>query len=277
MGFPTIYRRGTAEIFATRGVAYTRRYDGFGPLTERVFLEGVESNKRREDASMPQRTTPLTYLVLVALGSAALWGQTGGPANPSAEPEFPVTLQQTITSGKTPVGTKVQAKLAIATLVNGTVIPRNAVLSGEVIESVAKTATNPARLAVRMDSAQWKSGSADVKVYLTRWYYPTQDATGQNLQYGPSQSPNRNWDGKGQYPDPNSKVYRPFPGSDSDKGSSVPDTPSSATSNHRILMKDMESVSANDGAMAIVSKRSNIKLDKLTTYVLATSEVLPAK
>ena len=226
---------------------------------------------------MPQRMTPLTYFLLGAVCSAALWGQTGGPSNPSAEPEFPVTLQQTITSGKTPVGTKVQAKLAIATLVNGTVIPRNAVLIGEVIASVAKSATNPARLAVRMDSARWKNGSAEIKAYLTRWYYPLKDESGQNLQYGPTQSPKSSWDGKGQYPDQNSPAYKPFPGSDSQRPSSVPETPSSTTSNHRVLMKDVESAADNDGTLAIVSKRSNIKLDKLTTYVLAAGDLPSAK
>ena len=62
-------------------------------------------------------------------------------------------LQQSITAGKTPVGAKIQAKLEVATLLDGTVIPRNAVFSGEVIESVAKTRTEPSRIALRMDSS----------------------------------------------------------------------------------------------------------------------------
>ena len=186
-------------------------------------------------------------------------------------------MQQSVTAGKTPAGTKIQAKLEVATLVDGTVIPRNAVFSGEVIESVAKTATEPSRVALRMDSVQWKSGSAAVKVYLTAWYYPARDEMGQDLQYGPQQPANRTWNGQGQYPDPNSKVYRPFPGNESDKGTSVPDTPSATTSSHRVLMKDVETASGSDGALALVSKRTNIKLDKLTTYVLASGNLLPVK
>jgi hypothetical protein len=188
--------------------------------------------------------------------------------------EFPVTLQQSVTAGKTPAGTKIQAKLEVATLVEGAVIPRDAVFSGEVVESVAKT---PSRVALRMDSVQWKSGSAPVKVYLTSWYYPTTEAAGQDLQYGPTQPANRTWNGQGQYPDPNSKVYKPFPGSDSDKGASVPVTPSAITSNHRVQMKNVDASTNNDGTLALVSKRGNIKLDKLTIYVLASGDLLPAK
>ena len=65
---------------------------------------------------------------------------------------------------------------------------KNAVFSGKVIESVAKTSTEPSRLAIRMDSVQWKDGSAAVKIYLTAWIYPTTVASGQDLQYGPQQS-----------------------------------------------------------------------------------------
>jgi hypothetical protein len=186
-------------------------------------------------------------------------------------------MQQSVTAGKTPAGTKIQAKLAVATLVDGTVFPINAMFSGEVIESIAKTKISPSRLGVRMDSVQWKNGSAAVTVYLTAWYYPTNDELGQNLQYGPPQPANRTWNGAGEYPDPNSKVYKPFPGGSDDKGGSVPDTPVSATSNHRVLMKNVEVAAGSEGAFALVSKRTNIKLDKLTVYVLASGDLLPAK
>jgi hypothetical protein len=42
-------------------------------------------------------------------------------------------------------------------------------------------------------------------------------------------------------------------------------------------MEDVESTRGADGAVALVSKRTNIKLDKLTTYVLAGGDLLPAK
>jgi len=209
-------------------------------------------------------------------GSAALLSQQ--VPSPSALPgvrEFPVILQQNVTAGKTTVGTRIQAKLVVATLVAGAVIPRNAVFSGEVIESVAKTATEPSRLGIRMNSEQWKNGSASIQVYLTAWYYPSVAKTGQDLQYGPTLPANRTWNGQGQYPDPRSTDYKPFPGRDSDQGAAAPDTPASVTSNHRVLMKDVESGHNNDGAITIASTHSNLKLDKITTYVVATGDLVP--
>jgi hypothetical protein len=229
-------------------------------------------------ASMWAQTLVVTTVVLSVSYSAALLGQEKPATSaPSGAQEFPVILQESVAAGKTPVGTKIQAKLAVATLVAGTVIPRNAVFSGEVVESVAKTKTDPSRLSIRMDSVQWKTNSIPVKVYSTAWYYPLRDAAGQELQYGPQEPANRTWNGQGQYPDPNSKVYRPFPGGDPNQGTSVPDTPSATISNHRVLMKDVETASSNDGTLTLVSKRTNIKLDKLTTYVLASADLLSAK
>jgi hypothetical protein len=227
---------------------------------------------------MLTRTMAVSILVLCVFSSATMLSQQKPEASTSpGTQEFPVVLQQNVAAGKTPVGSKIQAKLEIATLIGGTVIPRNAVFSGEVIESAAKTATDPSRLAIRIDSVLWKKGSASVTAYLTAWYYPLKDATGQDLQYGPTQSAKAVWNGQGQYPDSNSKVYKPFPGSDSGNGSSAPNTPSSTASNRRVLMKDVESAKNNDGVIAIVSKSTNIKLDKLTTYVLATGDLRPAK
>ncbi len=229
---------------------------------------------------MSTRTLTVFTLVLCVVSSASIFSQqkpaASAPPTPGAQ-EFPVVMQQNVAAGKTPVGTKIRAKLEVATLIGGTVVPRDAVFSGEVIESAAKTATDPSRLAIRIDSVLWKKGSASVTAYLTAWYYPTLDTTGQDLQYGPEQPAKKTWNGLGQYPDTTTKVYKPFPGSDTDKGGSVPDTPASVSSNRRVLLKGVESAKNNDGAVTIISKNSNIKLDKLTTYVLATGDLLPAK
>jgi hypothetical protein len=227
---------------------------------------------------MFRQSEAVSILVLFVCSCASLLGQQK-PATPvvPGAPEFPVVLQQSVTAGKTPVGTEIQAKLGVATLVDGVVIPRDAVFSGEVTASSAKSATEPSRLAIRVHSVQWKKGSTAITAYLTAWYYPTVDSAGQDLQYGPDQAPKKTWNGLGQYPDTTTKVYKPFPGSDTNKGGSVPDTPSSVASNRRALMKDVESVKDNDGALAIVCKRNNIKLDKLTTYVLANSDLMPLK
>ena len=231
---------------------------------------------------MFSRTEVVKRLACGVFCFANLMGQDK-PATPAAAPtaiatqEFPVVMMQSVTAGKTPTGSKVQAKLMVATLSEGKVIPKNAVFSGEVIASSAKTATEPSRLAIRLDSVQWKEGTAAVKLYLTAWHYPTAVATGQDLQYGPPQSPGRTWNGQGEYPNPNSPSYKPFPGGDADKAEgSAPNTAATVTSNRRVVMKNVQSASGDDG-VGIFSTRSDIKLDKLTTYVLAGTDLLPPK
>ena len=219
------------------------------------------------------------FLVCGIFCSAALFGQAkpAAPA-PFGVQEFPMTMRQNVIAGKTRVGTEIEAKLVVGTLGAGTVFPKNAIFSGKVIESVARTSTEPSRLAIRMDSVRWKDGSATVKLYLTAWYYPTTVATGQDLQYGPQQSQVKTWNGEGAYPDPNSPVVKPFPGSDS--GSSpdaVPNTTAAITSRRRVPMKNVMSGKNDDGAVVIGSTRSDIKLDKLTTYVFAADELLPPR
>lgn len=216
-----------------------------------------------------------TTLVLCAAAAAQ---QTSAPPPPSALREFPVTLQQSVESGKTKIGSKVQAKLVTATLVNGKVIPQNAILSGVVIESMAKSAKEPARLAIRVDSAQWKDGSASMRAYLTPLFYPATAQAGQDLQYGPPEPASKTWNGAGQYPSADSRVYQPFPGSDSDKNhGAIPDTPTSITSSRPVMMKNVGSAPTNDGGIALISAHANLKLDKLTIYVLVSGDEAPPK
>jgi len=220
----------------------------------------------------------LIYLILTArLGSFSIAQQAGQTAAPSSAQEFPVMLQENVIAGKTPVGTKVQAKLSMATLLNGMVVPRNAVFAGEVIESAGKTKDQPSRVSIRVDSVTWKNGSTAVKLYMTPWFYPNLMDAGQDLQYGPTKSPQGSWNGAGEYPtDQNMKSYKPFPDGQ-EKDSTVPDTPNSVRSNHRILMKNVQSGQASDGGVELVSKKSNIKLERYTTYVLAASALMPTK
>src|SRR5437016_11244736 len=104
--------------------------------------------------TLEARRSELAVLTVV-LCSIVLVGQQGlGPAPPAPASaiEFPVTMKQDVTAGKTPVGTKLQAKLQVATLVDGTVFPRNTIFSGEVTESVPRSGNNRSRIAIRMDS-----------------------------------------------------------------------------------------------------------------------------
>jgi hypothetical protein len=190
--------------------------------------------------------------------------------------ELPVVLQQKVIAGKTPVGTKVQAKLTVATLLAGVVIPQGAVISGEVIASTAKSAADPSRLAIRMDSVQFKNGATPTtvipltpKLYLTAWYYPvvmdrnTSDGVTDAAHNPPS------WGGGAIYPgqrNPNS----PPP-------SGPADTFPAPAADHRALMKNIDSITNSDGAVSLTSTHSTIKLDKSTTYVFALNELHPAK
>jgi len=221
----------------------------------------------------------LLRALLVVLGSAVLLSQllraqaTPPAGNLPAGIEFPVVMRQNVAAGKTPVGTKVQAKLAVATLVAGVVVPEGAILSGEVTESVAKSATDPSRLGIRMDSAQWANGSAPIKVYLTAWYYPVVTAapTPADEASGlPDAGNNPRPRTGGVYPGQRNPTSPPLSGSD--PGAMPPPTPPDI-SKHRVLIKNVESMRNLDGAVTLTSKRFNIKLDKQTTYVLATGDL----
>jgi hypothetical protein len=211
-------------------------------------------------------------VLTVVLGSAVLLSQvlliqaTPAARSVPAGLEFPVNMRQTVAAGKTPVGTKVQAKLAVATLVGGVVVPQDAIFSGEVTESVAKSATDPSRLAIRMDSAQWAKGTAPIKVYLTAWYYPV--ATPADQASGlPDAGNSPKLRTGGAYPGMRNPTSPPFSGSDPGPA------PASDISKHRVLMKNVESMRNPDGAVTLTSKRFNIKLDKHTTYVLAAGDL----
>jgi hypothetical protein len=230
----------------------------------------------------------------IVLGSAVLLGQvpkaqevpgagasslvdTGtSAADGCVECELPIVLRQTVEAGKTAVGTKVEARLVMATMIKGGVVPRGAVISGEVTESVAKSKDSPSRLAIRMDSAQWKNGEAKFKVYLTAWYYPPAPMVPPDLSYGPP-GDKRNWGGV------NPTVDTTDPPNPSQRLSTQQDdgvnagAPGSIISSKRVLMKNMKSVSGADGSVVLVSSRSTIKLNKVTTYVLAINELLPGK
>jgi hypothetical protein len=212
----------------------------------------------------------------LVLSSIVLLGQST-PAGPSSSSllEFPVIMLQKVTAGTTPVRTKVQAKLALATLVGRVVAPQGAILSGEVTESVPKSATDASRLGIRMDSAHWKNGSVTIKVYLTAWYYPVappQDLS-TDAQDDVAIRPRRRR-GSDNSTYPNTSASAPGLGTGTDPAPAPP-SPEQGLSKHRVLLKNVESERNNDGAITLISKRGNIKLDKDTAYVLAGNP-LPA-
>jgi hypothetical protein len=223
-------------------------------------------------------------VILAGFGTVPFVGQqspqsptthSSGPTSAMAQ-ELPIVMEQNVVAGKTAVGTEVRAKLQVATLVNGKVIPRSAILLGEVLESTPFSPTSPSRLSVRIDSAQWKNDSSPLHLYLTSWFYPSLSMNGPDLKYGPEQPARRTWNGMGQYPDSNSPAYRPFPkDADANNDSAAPSSSSSDNANHRVQLKNVESETSSDGGIILRSKHGNLKFDKFTTYVLAPSDLLP--
>jgi hypothetical protein len=208
--------------------------------------------------------------------SAAQQQEIHPPPIASATQEFPVTMRQNVISGKTPVGSKVEARLAIATLVAGKVIPEGAIFSGVVVESAPRSASSPSRLSIRMNSIQWKKESVPVTAYLTSWYYPVRMASSDDASGEP---PGIHGDvgmqrGTGSRSGPSGS--QPFP-TNTQQGPDVPSAPTSNVSDHRIEMKDVQSQRASDGGLSISSARVNLKLDRSTTYVLATGDLAAGK
>ncbi len=228
---------------------------------------------------MFRRTSLVCGLLVLLFVFAAFTDKRPSSSATSDLIEFPVIMQQKITAGVTSVGTRVQAKLTIPTLVHGTVIPRDAVLSGQITESAAKSADAPSKLGIRMDMAQWKSGSLPIKVYLTEWYYPAKSMMTEDDNSG-YRSPIHGSVGITMGgPPPTTPSGRGLP---SDDGMPFPTTPGPGTmttndsSTHRSRMPDVESKRVEDGAIVLTSKKG-IKLDKNTTYVLAAGNLLPQK
>jgi len=209
---------------------------------------------------MPMNGFLASLAFTTVLGVSVAFGQPKLPVSTSQE--FPILMRQNIVAGKTPVGTKVEATLTLATLIGGKVVPEGATFSGVVVESAGKSATGPSRLSVLIDSVRWKKGSEPVKAYLTAWYYPAQLSNENGYDF--SQPGGR----AGTY-DP---TLPPYPRRSPDKLPEPP-TPTSSNAEHRVAIKNVDSVRNNDAGIVLTSTHSNIKFDKSTTYVLATGDL----
>jgi hypothetical protein len=211
---------------------------------------------------------------IIGVCAAALIAQQSRPVSSSGVlREFPVILQQSVEAGKTPVGTEVKGRLAVATQFHGTLIPRDAVVSGVIFESVRKSAKGPSRLGIRMENAKWKGEAACMmKAYLMPLYYPL---TNQPAQAPPIDSPDpssRTLSG------PNQSGSSPMSSPSSNNSEAIQEAmPQIATLASRpVSMKNVSMVPVPDNGVALVSEHDNIKLHRMTTYVLAAIET-PAK
>lgn len=207
---------------------------------------------------------------ILAFCSAASIGQQSHQASPPPVlREFPVVLQQNVEAGKTPAGTKVQGKLAAATLFNGALIPKNAVASGVVLESESRKGEDRARLAIRMNTVTWNGGWAPLYAYLMPLYYPATEQAVPNL---PNESPDpdsRTLNGPNQ--SSQSPMSRPFPGGGSEASEgAIPEV--AILPSRPVRMKNVVLEPTSNGGIALVSEHAHIKLFKMTTYVFAADE-----
>ena len=186
--------------------------------------------------------------------------------------QFPVVLQRSVEAGKTPVGTKIQAKLAVATWFHGTLIPRNAVISGVIFESVGKSAKAPSRLGIRMETARWKDQSTCMmKAYLMPLYYAMTAQSAAGLPIGSPDPDSRTLNGPAQSSSP---MHQSFPDNSEASREAIPNAPT--MSSRPVAMKNVTLEPVSDGGIELVSEHANVKLYKMTTYVLAAIEP-PAK
>ena len=223
---------------------------------------------------MSTRTLSVFAVVIGLCGTAALGQQKSTAPSSSPLREFPVVMQQSVEAGKTPVGTKVQAKLAVATTFHGVVIPRNAVVTGVVFESVRKTATAPSRLGIRMENAKWKDeATCMMKAYLMPLYYPV---VSQAMQGPPAESSDTD-SGSMRVSNQSSPMSQPsFGGSNSEAAQEA--LPNLLTVSSRpVSMKNVVIEPVPDNGVELVSQHDNIKLHKMTTYILAGIETPPTK
>jgi hypothetical protein len=101
-----------------------------------------------------------------------------------------------------------------------------------------------------------------MKVFLTTWYYPI--LMGHDAEVNdPNDHSIMRQQASDNFPNPRSPSDT-FP-------------PPSRVSESRVAMKDVESTRNDDGTIVLTSKKSNIKIDKTITYVLASGELTAGK
>ena len=94
-----------------------------------------------------------------------------------------------------------------------------------------------------MDLAQLKNGSVKIKVYLTGWFYPLTPLQGSSTDVSDDVGAGPRRRGGADNPTyPDSSASAPFPGRGTGSDPpSLPPLPQPALSEHRVLMKDVES------------------------------------
>lgn len=194
------------------------------------------------------RRLMFVLLLLFAVGSLA---QPSPKPTPRAALEFPLELNQKIVAGQSAVGSKVEGKLIIATLVHGAVIPEGAVFTGTVEESVARNGANPSRLRVHLTSSKWHGGSSAVDIYLTNVVYPRRKSQQNDDPDDPMASAAR-------------RRERILAAERNGGMPPLPDTESPVTAkryDRRTTLEDVKLERGENGVIAITSEKFNVRLD----------------
>ena len=217
----------------------------------------------------------LVYAVLVVLGSVCGAAQQAGSPPPQRleRLELPAVMQQKIIAGITPAGTAIRAKLSIATLVKGKVLPSGAVLSGHLEESAKRNGNTPSRLKIKFDTAQWKNGTTTLELYFTGCYYPFEitpeqdpasaipDGLHGSLTMGQvTSSPS--------HATPSALGQNPLP---NDYGTNPGELGGPHVSSRWVREEGTEIMAEPDGSVVVTSAKRNLKLDKGTTYLLTNA------
>lgn len=241
------------------------------------FFHALSRDKSRDKSSATCRWRNTLWAGMVVLSACcAIQAQQGSVPLPAVKRlELPVVLRQKIVAGVTPAGTLVEAKLQIATLVNGAVIPAGAILSGHVEVSAKNEGNNPSRVKIKFDSARWKKETAPLEVYATGAYYPVlrYDNDGgatPNARYGAIDK------GASGADDP----YPPPPGPRPGKipegfGADVPEPIATRVSSHWVRAEGTDAFVDDNGSITVISSTHDLKFDKDTTYLLTNDG--PAK
>jgi hypothetical protein len=228
----------------------------------------------------------LPVALIVWAGWVPLLAQDPKPdLNSRPSLEFPASLQGKVVAGSTPVGAEVRARLAMATLMEGVVIPQDALIFGHVEQSVAKSNDAPAILKIKFESARWKKGSTPLTLYLAGCYYPVEfrspadNPSGLHGEVGLTMG--------GAPPDTFPRAGGGMPNSgglstmDASGQGTYPDPRPSVTvsevAKHWVRMEKVETVVAPDGSLQITSHEKTLKLDKGTTYLLRNASAPQAK
>jgi hypothetical protein len=107
---------------------------------------------------------------------------------------------------------------------------------------------------------------------LSGWIYPPEPTKPQDLAFQPPDEANspKNWNGGGAYPDPNNPVsQQKFPGRDADRDTGQQAaSPASAIAKHRVMIKGVKQSSDANNRLMLTAASFNIRIDRITTYVL---------